>query len=58
MFVDGSTILEKGFFSIDGYRYNVEYIDFKIKVVYWYDGILHRNKDVKDFMGIFYNRKL
>lgn len=55
IFINISTVCEKGEFSTDGYRYYEEFIEFKVNVGCWYDSILYRNKDAKDYMESIYN---
>ena len=55
IFLNISTVLEKGDFSTDGYRYYEEFVEFKVNVGCWYDGILYKNKDAKEYMEWIYN---
>ena len=55
IFINISTICEKGEFSTDNYRYYEEFVEFKVNVGCWYESILSRNKDAKEYMESIYN---
>lgn len=55
IFMNISTVCEKGEFSTDSYRYYEEFIEFKVNVGCWYDSILYSNKDDKEYMESIYN---
>ena len=54
LFIDISPICEKGEFCTDNYWYYEEFIEFKITVGRWYEGILYKNKDIKEYIETTY----
>ncbi len=55
IFINISTVCEKGEFSTDSYRYYEEFVEFEVHVGCWYDSILYRNKEAKEYMEAIYN---
>lgn len=54
VFIDISPICEKGKYCTDNYWYYEEFIEFKITVGCWYEGILYKSKDSKEYIETTY----
>ncbi len=54
VFIDISPICEKGKYCTDNYWYYEEFIEFKITVGCWCEGILYMNKDIKEYIETIY----